>query len=319
MYNGFLDFERPIIEILKKIEEEKGGEGRKKELKKALNREKKRIYLNLKPHDVVQIARHPKRPNITEYIDELCDEFIELCGDRLFGDDKAIIGGIGKIGENKVIIIGHRKGRELKESLLYNFGMANPEGYRKAKRIMELGVRFKKPIITFIDTPGAYPGIGAEERGQAVAICENLSTFFELPVPIISIVIGEGGSGGALGIGVSDRILMLKYAIYSVASPEACASILWRDAKEVEKAAENLYLTAPALYKLGIIDEIIEEPLEGAHTDHKRTIRNVKVSILSHLKELSSKEPDILLKERLEKYRKIGVFLKKGEEITPSK
>ncbi|MEW6104093.1 MAG: carboxyltransferase subunit alpha [bacterium] len=223
-------------------------------------------------------------------------------------NDKAIIGGIGRIGENKVMLIGHRKGKELKENLVYNFGMANPEGYRKAKRIMELGARFKKPIITFIDTPGAYPGIGAEERGQAMAIAENLYTFFELPCPIISIVIGEGGSGGALGIGVSDRILMLKYSIYSVASPEACASILWKDAKEVAKASENLHLTAQSLYKLGLIDGIIDEPLEGSHKDPNKTIKNVKNAIISSLNELLSYEPNILLEERAKKYRRIGFF-----------
>ncbi len=309
MYAGFLDFEKPIIEIEKKIEEQK-DEKRKKELKKALVQEKKKIYSNLKPYHIVQIARHPKRPNITDYIDELCDKFIELCGDRLFGDDKAIVGGIARIGENKVIIIGHRKGKDLKENLIYNFGMANPEGYRKAKRLMKLAARFKKPIITFIDTPGAYPGIGAEERGQSIAIAENLSTFFELRCPIISTIIGEGGSGGALGIGVSDRILMTEYSIYSVASPEACASILWRDAKEVFKASENLHLTAPELLKLGIIDEIIKEPLGGAHNDPKKAIKNVQDSILSALSELLSKDLDILLKERFEKYRRIGVFKK---------
>lgn len=303
----YLDFEKGIEEIEKKIEKEE-DEKKKKTLKRALLNEKKKLYKNLKPYQIVQIARHPKRPNTLDYIEGLADEFIELCGDRLFGDDKAIIGGIGRIGDYKVIIIGHRKGRDLRENLIYNFGMAHPEGYRKAKRLMELGLRFKKPIITFIDTPGAYPGVGAEERGQAAAISENLSLFFSLPVPIISVVIGEGGSGGALGIGVSDRILLLEYAIYSVASPEACASILWKDASEVEKASENLHLTSKSLYQLGLIDEIIKEPLGGAHNDSKKTIKNVGRSILSHLKELSLKEPDILLKERFERYRNIGVF-----------
>ncbi|MEW6481715.1 MAG: acetyl-CoA carboxylase carboxyltransferase subunit alpha [bacterium] len=307
MYNGFLDFETPLIEIEKMIEGEK-DEKKKRKLKRSLALEKKKIYSSLKPYQIVQIARHPKRPNIMDYIDGLFDEFIELCGDRVFGNDQAIIGGIGRIGENKVMLIGHRKGRELKENLVYNFGMASPEGYRKAKRIMELGGRFRKPIITFIDTPGAYPGIEAEERGQAMAIAENLYTFFKLPSPIISIVIGEGGSGGALGIGVSDRILMLKYSMYSVASPEACASILWKDAEEVYKASENLHLTADALYKLGLIDGIIDEPLEGSHKDPQKTIKNVKNAIISSLKELSSYSSEILLEERAKKYRKIGFF-----------
>lgn len=312
MFNGFLDFEKPILEIEKKIAEEK-DERKRRALKRALQEEKKKLYSNLHPYQIVQIARHPKRPNVIDYIDGLCDEFIELCGDRLFSDDKAIIGGIGRIEKEKVIIIGHRKGRELKENLVFNFGMANPEGYRKAKRIMELGSRFKKPIITFIDTPGAYPGIGAEERGQAIAIAENLYTFFSISVPIISVVIGEGGSGGALGIGVCDRLLQLEYAIYSVASPEACASILWRNSEEVKEASENLHLTSYSLYKLGVIDEIIPEPLGGSHNDPKKTIKNVKSSILSHLKELSLKEPHLLLKERFEKYRKIGMFVSKAQ------
>lgn len=309
MYNGFLDFEKPILEIEKRISEEK-DERKRNALKRALQKEKKSLYSNLHPSHIVQIARHPKRPNVLDYIDGLADEFLELCGDRLFSDDKAIIGGIAKIEKYKVILIGHRKGKELRENLVFNFGMANPEGYRKAKRLMELACRFKKPIITFIDTPGAYPGIGAEERGQAVAIAENLYTFFSLSVPIISVVIGEGGSGGALGIGVCDRLLQLEYAIYSVASPEACASILWRNAKEVEKASENLHLTSSALYKLGLIDEIIPESLGGSHNDPQKAIKNVKSSILSHLKELSLKEPDVLLKERFEKYRKIGISVR---------
>lgn len=303
----YLDFEEELVHIEKRIEEEK-DEKKRKGLRRLLLNRKKKIYENLKPYQIVQIARHPKRPNALDYIDALSDEFVELCGDRLFGDDKAIIGGIGRIEGNSVIIIGHRKGRGVKENLTYNFGMAHPEGYRKAKRLMELALKFKKPILAFIDTPGAYPGIGAEERGQAVAIAENLSTFFTLPVPIISVVIGEGGSGGALGIGVSDRLLQLEYAIYAVASPEACASILWRDSKEVEKASENLHLTSKSLYKLGLIDEIIPEPLGGAHNDPQKTIKNVKSSIIFHLRELLLKDRELLLKERFEKYRKIGVF-----------
>ncbi|HAW49825.1 TPA: acetyl-CoA carboxylase carboxyl transferase subunit alpha [bacterium] len=309
MVKPILDFERHLFELEKKLEEEKDPKNKKK-LKQALQKEKKKIYSNLSPWNIVQVARHPKRLSTIDYIERLFSSFIELCGDRFFGEDKAIVGGIGWLDGNKVIIIGHRKGKELKENLETNFGMAHPEGYRKAKRLVELGCKFNKPIITFIDTSGAYPGIGAEERGQAIAIAENLKFFFEAPIPIISVVVGEGGSGGALGIGVSDRILILEHAIYSVISPEGCAAILWKDQTQIEKAAYALHLTAKDLYKLGIADSVIKEPPGGCHNEPEKMAKNLKKALLFHLNELLlKKDKETLLKERFEKYRKIGMYL----------
>lgn len=314
-----LPFERPVIELEKRIQElkatgEKGidltGEIRsaEKKLEKAL----KEIFDNLTPWQRVQVARHPLRPYTFDYIRYLTEDFTELHGDRYFSDDRAIIAGFGKWeGERKVAIIGHQKGRDTKENLLRSFGSAHPEGYRKALRIMKLAEKFSIPIISFIDTPGAYPGIGAEERGQAEAIAVNLMEMAGLATPIVVIVIGEGGSGGALGIGVGDRIYVLENAYYSVISPEGCAAILWKENSKTPEAAQALRLTARDLLDLGVIDGIIPEPLGGAHRDFEQTAENIRAAVnesLEILKPLSAKE---LLEKRYEKFRKMGVFREK--------
>ena len=314
-----LPFERPVIELEKRIQElkatgEKGidltGEIRsaEKKLEKAL----KEIFDNLTPWQRVQVARHPLRPYTFDYIRYLTEDFTELHGDRYFSDDRAIITGFGKWeGERKVAIIGHQKGRDTKENLLRSFGSAHPEGYRKALRIMKLAEKFSIPIISFIDTPGAYPGIGAEERGQAEAIAVNLMEMAGLATPIVVIVIGEGGSGGALGIGVGDRIYVLENAYYSVISPEGCAAILWKENSKTPEAAQALRLTARDLLDLGVIDGIIPEPLGGAHRDFEQTAENIRAAVnesLEILKPLSAKE---LLEKRYEKFRKMGVFREK--------
>jgi len=264
--------------------------------------------IQVKAIDIVRLARHTKRPTALDYIRLMIDDFLELHGDRRFKDDLAIVGGIGFLDKIPVTIIGHQKGRNVKENVKRNFGMAHPEGYRKAMRLMEEAERFGRPVINMIDTPGAYPGLGAEERGQAEAIAYNLYRMSALKTPIISVVTGEGGSGGALALGVADRVYMLSNTIYSVISPEGCASILWRDAAKAGEAAEALKLTAHNLYKLKIIDGIIEEPAGGAHEDHETTARRLKTTLLSALKELLKLDVDTLLDKRYRKYRKIGVF-----------
>jgi acetyl-CoA carboxylase carboxyl transferase subunit alpha len=262
----------------------------------------------VKAIDIVRLARHTKRPTTLDYIKLMTDEFLEFHGDRRFSDDQAIVGGIGLLKGIPVTIIGHQKGRNVTENVKRNFGMAHPEGYRKALRLMEEAERFGRPVINFIDTPGAYPGVGAEERGQAEAIAFNLYKMSGLKTPIISIVTGEGGSGGALGLGVADRVYMLSNTIYSVISPEGCASILWRDAAKADEAAEALKLTAQDLFGFKIIDGIIEEPGGGAHEDHETTAKRVKNTVLSALKELLELDIETLLNQRYEKYRNIGVF-----------
>lgn len=311
-----LNFEKPILELERKIEELKkfsssekldiGSEIKK--LEEKLDKVKKEVFLNLTPWQRVQIARHPKRPYTLDYINLIVSDFIELHGDRGFSDDKAIICGLAKIDNEKIAVIGHQKGRDTKENLLRNFGSAHPEGYRKALRVMELAARFNAPIICFIDTPGAYPGIGAEERGQAEAIAYNLQEMFKLKVPIIVIVIGEGGSGGALGIGIGDRVCVLENAYYSVISPEGCAAILWKDRKKAAEAATVLKLTADELLKLGVIDEIIKEPLGGAHRDPEQAAKNIKATIKKYLAELKPISKEKLIDLRYEKFRKMGVF-----------
>ena len=256
----------------------------------------------------VQLARHPKRPHTSDYLENLFTDFVELHGDRIYGDDPAIISGFGKFEERPVVIIGHQKGKDTRENIKRNFGMAHPEGYGKALRLMKLGERFHLPLITLIDTPGAHPGLEAEERGQALAIAKNLEALSFLKVPIIVLVIGEGGSGGALGIGFGDRILMLENSIYSVISPEGCAAILWKDQSAMEKAAEVLKLTAPDLLKLGIVDEVIKEPKGGAHLRYKETFEEVRKSLNRHFDELSKSSLSQLLEERYKKLRKIGVY-----------
>ncbi|MFC2096548.1 acetyl-CoA carboxylase carboxyltransferase subunit alpha, partial [Bacteroidota bacterium] len=258
--------------------------------------------------DIVQISRHPKRPILQDYISHIVKNFVELHGDRYFSDDKAMIGGFAEIGDQKVMLIGHNKGKKTHENIERNFGMAKPDGYRKALRLMKLAQRFNIPIVTFIDTPGAFPGLEAEERGQAEAIAKNLTEMASIEVPIVCVVIGEGGSGGALGIGVGDKILMLSNAIYSVISPEGCASILWRDAKYAPDAAKALNLTAKELHKHGVIDEIIDEPGEGAHTDVKIIAESIKKAILKNIKPLQKLSVDELIQSRFEKFSGMGKF-----------
>ncbi|RKZ02238.1 MAG: acetyl-CoA carboxylase carboxyl transferase subunit alpha [Candidatus Hydrothermota bacterium] len=317
----FLDFERPIYEIEKKIEELKKLTKEHPEfaeeikaLEEQSNRIKVRIYSQLTEWQKVQLARHPDRPHAVDFINGMIDDFVELHGDRHYGDDPAIVGGIGKLEGLRLVVIGQEKGRSTNEKIRRNFGMPHPEGYRKARRLMELAEKFSLPVFTIVDTPGAYPGVGAEERGQSMAIAENLKVMLQLKTPILTLIIGEGGSGGALGIAVADRVLAMQYSIYSVISPEGCASIIWRDGKLAPKAAEALKLTPEPLRKLGIVDEIIEEPLGGAHRDPETAIKSAKDRVLHHLRELVAKDPIEVLKERRDRYRRIGYI----EEVTLS-
>jgi acetyl-CoA carboxylase carboxyl transferase subunit alpha len=308
-----LEFEKPIIELENKIAELKklGGPSLQSELRqleRKAQRLQEEVFAELTAWQKVQLSRHPQRPFTSDYIGRLFSEFLELHGDRAFGDDGAIIGGLANFAGVPVVVLGHQKGRGTKENLKRNFGMPRPEGYRKARRLMELAERFKRPILTFIDTPGAYPGIDAEERGQAEAIAKNLEVMSRLRVPIIATVIGEGGSGGALALGVADRILMLEYAIYSVISPEGCASILWKDQKKVETAAQELRLTAKDLKGLGIADEVVREPPGGAHRDPDGAARAVGEAIERHLALLYSVPPVELVERRYEKFRAMGSF-----------
>ncbi len=318
MGDTYLEFEKPIEELSNKIKELKQIAAEKPELnmskeieslERKLEDVKKEIYSNLTAWEITQIARHPERPYFLDYVKLIFTDFIELHGDRAFRDDKAVVGGLAKIEDEPVVIIGQEKGRTIEEKVMRNFGMLHPEGYRKALRLMKLAEKFKRPVITFIDTPGAYPGIGAEERGQGEAIARNLKEMSILETPIIAIVIGEGGSGGALGIGVGDVVLMLENSIYSVISPEGCASILWRDSKKASEAAKALKLTANDLYQLGVIDEIIPEPLGGAHNDYKKTAANIKNVILKYLKKLIKIPIKTLLDNRYKKFRQIGEYL----------
>ncbi|MCP4653019.1 MAG: acetyl-CoA carboxylase carboxyltransferase subunit alpha [Candidatus Omnitrophica bacterium] len=310
------DFEKPVVELEDKIEELKKFSSDKgvnlsaeiKNLDKKLSILKKEVYSKLTPWQRIQISRHPKRPTTQDYIDIITDDFVFLHGDRLYGDDKAIICGFAKLDGRKVVVIGHQKGRDTKENIERNFGCAHPEGYRKAMRIMQLGERFGMPIICLVDTPGAYPGIGAEERGQAQAIAENIRDMFALKSPIIVTIIGEGGSGGALGIGVGDRVMLMEYAYYSVISPEGCAAILWKDASMREEAAKVLKLTGSDLLKLGIIDGVVSEPQGGAHRDYELTADNLKKALIKSLDEVSSLSTEDMLTQRYEKFRKMGVF-----------
>ncbi|MFH1622608.1 MAG: acetyl-CoA carboxylase carboxyltransferase subunit alpha [Candidatus Omnitrophota bacterium] len=318
--NG-LSFEKPIVELEEKIEElkefqQKHSDKNKqvnisseiKKLEDKLHSLKKEIYENLTSWQRVQIARHPQRPYSLDYIDMLSAEFIQLHGDRLFADDKALICGLVKIENQRFLVMGHQKGRDTQENIYRNFGCAHPEGYRKALRLMQLAEKFDLPILIFIDTPGAYPGVGAEERGQAQAIAWNLREMVKIKAPIIIYVIGEGGSGGALGIGIGDRICVLENAYYSVISPEGCAAILWKNSTKANEAAEALKLTAADLLRFGIIDEVVKEPLGGAHREPKQTAKNIKESLLRNLKELSKLTKDQIIEKRYDKFRKIGVI-----------
>ena len=313
--NG-LDFEKPIIELEKKIQELKSFISHKKidlssevkRLEEKLEHLKKDIYGNLNAWQRVQIARHPQRPYTLDYINLVLSDFLQLHGDRSFADDQAIVGGLAKLDNQKIMVIGHQKGRDTKENLKRNFGCAHPEGYRKALRLMQMAEKFNLPIVIFIDTPGAYPGIGAEERGQAQAIALNLREMIQVACPIITVIIGEGGSGGALGIGVADKICVLENAYYSVISPEGCAAILWKNGSKAPEAAEVLKLTAADLLKLGIIDEIIPEPLGGAHRDPQKMGEVLKETIKKNLKELNALKKEELLKLRYKKFRGMGII-----------
>ncbi len=309
----YLPFEKPIVELEQMINEMKS----KKEIdlseeirsaEKKLEAMTRKTYEHLTPWQRVQVARHPLRPYMLDYVRYFIEDFVELHGDRCFSDDKAMVTGFGRFRDRNVCVIGHQKGRDTKENLMRSFGSAHPEGYRKAMRVMKLAEKFGLPIISFIDTPGAYPGIGAEERGQAEAIARNLMEMSELATPIVAVVIGEGGSGGALGIGVGDRILMLENAYYSVISPEGCAAILWKDSVKSVEAAEALKLTSEDLFELKIIDQIVKEPLGGAHRDFETTAKELAKQIESALKSLESLNKKELLEGRYEKHRRIGVF-----------
>ena len=311
-----LEFERPIIDLERKIAELRGlstatvdfsSEIRKLEQK--ARKLQKEIFAELSAHQKVQLARHPGRPYTLDYVRLLTEDFVELHGDRSFRDDPAIVGGIARFDAWEVLVLGQQKGRNTKENLHRNFGMARPEGYRKATRLMRMASRFRRPIICFIDTAGAYPGKGAEERGQAEAIAKSLQVMASLACPVIAVVIGEGGSGGALALGVADRILMLEYSIYSVITPEGCASILWRDPAKVPDAATQLKLTAPDLVELGICDEIIPEASGGAHRDAAITAARIRVALKRHLRELTKLSPDELIEARYQKFRAMGAFV----------
>jgi acetyl-CoA carboxylase carboxyl transferase subunit alpha len=322
--NG-LDFEAPILELESKIEElrtfsqstDVDLSGQIEQLIERCNEKKKAIFSKLTPWQKVQTARHPGRPLTTDYVHLLVKDFIELKGDQAFRDDPAILCGLGRIGGVRLMIVGHRKGKDTSEKLACNFGCAHPEGYRKAILKMKLAEKFNLPIVTFINTPGAYPGIGAEERGQAFVIARNLLEMARLRVPVICMVIGEGGSGGALGIGVGDRILMLEHAYYSVISPEGCAAILWKSAEYKERAAEILKLTAEDLSGFGVIDEILPEPLGGAHRDHARMARTVEDSILRHIRAIEALDPDERIRLRYQKFKRMGIYEEK--QLTAAK
>jgi len=313
-FGDHLDFEQTVADLdrqmneLRRLSSIKGIDysAEIRNLQRQQVAELKRIYLNLTAWQIVQVARHPKRPRLGDYLDLMVQDFRELHGDRCFGDDRAIITGIGQIARNKVLIVGQNKGRSTKEKIACNFGCPNPEGYRKAIAKMKFAEKFDIPIVTLIDTPGAYPGIGAEERGQAQAIAVNLTEMSRLRVPIICICIGEGGSGGALGIGVGDRLAMLEFAYYSVISPEGCAAILWRDGSQAPDAAQALKLTSKDLYKMGLIDAIIPEPLGGAHRNVHDTVYNVERYIAKTLADLKRTKIENLLENRYKKWRSIG-------------
>ncbi len=312
-----LDFERELQEIYQKVDQLKrlyslGDKEREKELRKAQReflKKSKEIYSKLDPWERVLLARHPQRPHAVDYINLIFKNFIELHGDRCFGDDKSIVAGFAYFDTFPVAVIGQEKGRTTKEKVERNFGMPHPEGYRKAIRIAKLAEKYGMPVITLIDTPGAYPGIGAEERGQSEAIAQSLYTFGYLKVPSIAVVIGEGGSGGALALGVANRVLMLENAVYSVISPEGCAAILWKDQGKVKEASKALKLTAQDLLRLGVIDAIVPEPLGSAHWDHKRSARVLKCVLRKCLRELLQMKPEELVQERVKKFERMGVFV----------
>ena len=309
-----MPFEEPVVELDRQIDAIAAREDAEKmeeeltTLRSSRDSLLQKIYTQLSPWDTVRVARHPLRPQTADYINLICRDFRELHGDRHFGDDKSIITGLGRIGSIKVLVVGHQKGRTTQERIACHFGCAHPEGYRKALNKMRLAEKFGLPIVTFIDTPGAYPGLKAEERGQAEAIAVNLRDMSRLKTPIVSVVIGEGGSGGALGIGVADRVAMLQHSWYSVISPEGCAGILWRDGARAQEAADTLRLTGRDLLELGCIDEIVPEPLGGAHKDHRRMAQTLRSRIVENLRPLLELDPAELVEKRYARLRRIGAF-----------
>jgi acetyl-CoA carboxylase carboxyl transferase subunit alpha len=320
MRGPYLDFEKPLVELESQIEDMRafaGGQGvemdeelERLEGKAAKLREQ--IYGNLTRWQQVQLARHPARPYTLDYISRIFTDFVELHGDRLYRDDPAIVGGMAELQGQPVMVIGHQKGRETRESIRRNFGMPNPEGYRKALRLMELAARYGRPVITFVDTPGAYPGIGAEERGQAEAIARNLREMALLGTPTLAVITGEGGSGGALALAVADRVLMLEHAVYAVISPEGCASILWKDAAQRQEAAEALRLTSRDLAELGVIDRIVAEPLGGAHRDPDAMAIVLGRILVEELAALQPRRPEELIEARIAKFGRMGIFREQG-------
>jgi len=314
-----LSFEKPIFELeerIAKLESISDKSTESAEEIRRLRREaaelKKTVFGDLQPWQTVEVSRHPDRPMTGDYLELLFDDFVELHGDRSFGDDRALVTGFAKLGEQKVMVCGHHKGKTLKERQACHFGCAHPEGYRKAMLRMKMAAKYKLPVVCFIDTPGAYPGIGAEERGQSLVIAQSMFEMSRLPTPIVCVVIGEGGSGGALGIGVGDRVAMLEHSYYSVISPEGCAGILWKSHTHKEKAAQALKLTSRDLLRFKVIDDVIEEPLGGAHRDHHQMAARLKMYLQRSLRDLLTLPTDRLLQERYEKFRRMGVFLENG-------
>ena len=309
-----LEFERPIaeresrLEVLRATASGSEGIAAVRRLEAEVREETEAIFSNLSPWQVAQVARHPQRPYTLDYVERMCSTFVELHGDRAFADDRAMVGGLARIDGRALVVVGHQKGRDTKEKIHRQFGMPNPEGYRKALRLMKLAERFRLPVLSLIDTPGAYPGIGAEERGQSEAIAQNLVAMARLRTPIVCAIIGEGGSGGALAIGVGDRVLMFEYSVYSVISPEGCASILWKKAEEAARAAEAMGIDSKRLHGLGLIDRILEEPLGGAHRDSDAMAKRLGAAICEELAELDGTAPDTLIARRYERLMGHGVF-----------
>ncbi|MGE5176664.1 MAG: acetyl-CoA carboxylase carboxyltransferase subunit alpha [Hyphomicrobiales bacterium] len=323
MNGTWLDFEKPILDLERRIEDAKtlardgdpAAEEEVKRLVRKADRLRREIYSKLTRWQRVKLARHPRRPYTLDYLKVIAPDFLELHGDRRFGDDPAIVAGISVVDDLPILFIGHQKGRDTKENIYRNFGMAHPEGYRKALRLMQFAANYGIPIVTFVDTPGAYPGLGAEERGQSEALARNILEMAHLPVPIVTVVIGEGGSGGALAIAVGDIVMMLENSIYSVITPEGCAAILWKDSTKAEQAAEALRLTAMDLLELQVIDEMIPEPLGGAHRDPEESARRVKDAVMRHVRGLIGLPAKELLDRRLEKYLKMGVYLEESASV----
>ena len=309
-----LEFERPIaerearLEVLRATAAGSEGIAAVRRLEAEIREETAATFASLSPWQVAQVARHPQRPYTLDYVERVCSPFIELHGDRAFADDRAMVGGLARIGGRAIVVVGHQKGRDTKEKIHRQFGMPNPEGYRKALRLMKLAERFRRPVLALIDTPGAYPGIGAEERGQSEAIARNLVEMARLRTPIVCVVIGEGGSGGALAIGVGDRVLMLEYSVYSVISPEGCASILWKKTEEAARAAEAMGIDSKRLRELGLIDRIVEEPLGGAHRDPDTTAERLERAVCEELAALDGTDPDTLVARRYERLMSHGEF-----------